>query len=85
MMRFESSFSALIPSLRMQSTVAWQSALDANPLIVDGPLAIEASIATRWEMDLSPGTDVEPFMRADPLILIDLDIATCRMLHNDAP
>ena len=26
-----------------------------------------------------------PFMHADPLILIDLDIATCRMLHNDAP
>jgi hypothetical protein len=65
--------------------VAWQSALDANPVMVDGPLAIEASIATRWEMDLSPGTVDEPFMRADPLILIDLDIATCRMLHNDAP
>lgn len=69
----------------MQSRVARQSALDAKPVIVDDPLAIEASIATRWEMDLSPGTDDEPLMRADPLILIDLDIATGRMLHNDAP
>ena len=51
----------------------------------DGPLAIEASSATRWEIDLSPGTLNEPLMRAGPLILIDLDIATCRMLHNDAP
>jgi hypothetical protein len=69
----------------MQSRVAWQSALEAKPEIVEGPFAIEASIATRCEIDLSPGTDDVPFMRADPLILIDLDIATCRMLHNDAP
>lgn len=36
-------------------------------------------------MDLSPGTLSEPLILAGPLILIDLDIATSRMLHNDAP
>ena len=50
-----------------------------------GPSATEASIATRCEIDLSPGTRNDPRMAAGPLILIDLDIATLRMLHNDAP
>ena len=65
--------------------MALQSALEAIPEIVDGPLAIEASIAIRCEIDLSPGTASEPLTDAGPLILIDLDIATLRMLHNDAP
>ena len=85
MMILDSRSSTLIPSLRMQFKVEWQSALEAKPEIVDVPFAIDASIATRCEMDLSPGTVDVPFIRADPLILIDLDIATCRMLHNDAP
>jgi serine/threonine-protein kinase RsbW len=62
-----------------------QSTLEAIPLTLDGPLAIEASIAIRCEIDLSPGTASEPLTAAGPLILIDLDIATLRMLHNDAP
>ena len=53
-------------------------------MILDEPLAIEASMRTRCEMDLSPGTLSEPLILAGPLILIDLDIATSRMLHNDA-
>src|SRR6185503_9228949 len=85
MTRAEWSSSTVIPSLRMQSSVAWQSALEANPVKREGPLATEASIATRCEIDLSPGTFNEPLMRAGPLTFIDLDIATCRMLHNDAP
>lgn len=68
----------------MHSSVALQSVLEANPVIVDGPLAIEAIIATRWEIDLSPGTFNEPLTRDEPLILRDLDITTGRMLHNDA-
>ena len=81
----ESVSTTLIPSLRMQSRVAWQSALEANPSTVEGPLAIEASIAIRCEIDLSPGSFNEPLARAGPLILMDLDITTGRMLHNDAP
>jgi hypothetical protein len=69
----------------MQSSVALQSALEAIPVTLEVPLAIEASIAIRWEIDLSPGTESDPSTRAGPLILIDLDIATFRMLHNDAP
>jgi hypothetical protein len=34
---------------------------------------------------LSPGRDRVPLIDALPLILIDLDIATSSMLHNDAP
>jgi serine/threonine-protein kinase RsbW len=69
----------------MQSSVVLQSTLEAIPSTLDGPLAIEASIAIRCEIDLSPGTASEPVTAAGPLILIDLDIATLRMLHNDAP
>lgn len=69
----------------MQSSVALQSALEAIPVTRDAPLAIEASIAIRCEIDLQPGTVSEPFTRDGPLILTDLDIATGRMLHNDAP
>lgn len=54
-------------------------------MILDRPLATEASITIRCEMDLSPGTFSEPLTRVGPLILNDLDIATSRMLHNDAP
>src|SRR5262245_41700197 len=85
MTRPEQCCSTVIPSLRMHSRVAWQSALEANPVTREGPLAIDASIATRCEIDLSPGTFNEPLIRAGPLTFIDLDIATCRMLHNDAP
>src|SRR5215510_15342408 len=77
--------STSIPSLRTQSSVARQSALEANPVTLDVPFAIEASIAIRCEIDLSPGTESEPLTRVGPLILTDLDIATSRMLHNDAP
>jgi hypothetical protein len=69
----------------MQSRVDLQSALEANPVTVEGPLATDASITIRCEIDLSPGTESDPSMREGPLILIDLDIATFRMLHNDAP
>src|SRR6185437_14940794 len=81
----ESVSSTVIPSFRMQSRVEWQSTLEAKPVMVVGPSEIEASIATRCEIDLSPGTRNDPRMAAGPLILIDLDIATLRMLHNDAP
>ena len=47
MMILDSRSSTLIPSLRMQSRVAWQSALEAKPEMVDWPFAIEESIATR--------------------------------------
>lgn len=69
----------------MQSSVALQSALEAIPVTLDVPPATEASMAIRCEIDLQPGTASEPLTRAGPLILTDLDIATGRMLHNDAP
>jgi hypothetical protein len=76
------------PSRRTQSRVDWQSTLDPNPVIEDSPSAIEASMATRCEIDLSPGTRIAPRTARGPLILsdfADLDIATSAMLHNDAP
>jgi hypothetical protein len=72
----------VIPSLRMQSSVAWQSALEANPETLEVPFAIEASKATRCDIDLSPGTDISPLIWAGPLILTVLDIRTYAMLHN---
>jgi hypothetical protein len=65
-------------------TVERQSALVANPWISEVPEATEASIATRCEIDLSPGTEMIPLTRDWPLTLIDLDIATTGMLHNVA-
>ena len=68
----------------MQSIVDQQSALEAKPVMVEVPSAIDEIIATRCEIDLSPGTRVTPATLEGPLILIDLDIGTCGMLHNDA-
>src|SRR5215208_2012886 len=73
------------PSRSRQASVAPQSALVANPLMRETPLATEAIIATRCEIDLSPGTGASPLIEPGPLILIDLDITTSGMLHNDAP
>jgi hypothetical protein len=69
----------------MQSSVDWQSALEANPRMVEGPSAIEASSATRCDIDLSPGITASPVRAAGPLIANNLDMATSGMLHNDAP
>jgi|SRR5215212_4880268 len=74
-----------IPSWRTQSTVAQQSALLAKPSTRDVPRATEASIATLCEIDLSPGTFIEPFIGPCLLIRIVLDIATSGMLHNVTP
>src|ERR1044071_9845814 len=74
-----------MPRLSTQSTVARQCLLVAKPLILEVPLAIDASIATRCEIGLSPGTGASPLIDPRPLILIDLDITTSGMLHNDAP
>src|SRR6185295_2531974 len=85
-MTMAASFSSTsIPSFRMQSSVALQSALEASPVTREVPDAIDASIRILCEIDLSPGILIEPRTLAGPLILTDLDIATCRMLHNDAP
>jgi hypothetical protein len=69
----------------MQSSVDWQSALDAKARMVDIPSAIEASSAARCEIDLSPGMTASPMRAAGPLIANNLDMATSGMLHNDAP
>src|SRR6185436_15923483 len=83
-----SARSTSTPSLRTQSRVDWQSALDPNPVTEETPPATDASMATRCEIDLSPGTLILPRTVHGPLILsdfADLDMATSAMLHNDAP
>jgi hypothetical protein len=62
-----------------------QSALLAKPSTREVPCAIEASIATLCEIDLSPGTLIAPLIELCPLIRIVLDIATSGMLHNVTP
>jgi hypothetical protein len=76
--------STAIPRDFIQLTVERQSLLVAKPRIWELPEATEASIATRCEIDLSPGTEMIPATGDRPLILIDLDIATTGMLHNVA-
>src|SRR5262249_7070551 len=77
-------FSTSMPRRSMHPIVDQQSALVAKPVMVDGPSAIDEIIATRCEIDLSPGTGAMPATLEGPLILIDLDIGTCGMLHKDA-
>lgn len=54
------------PSASMALRVLRQSSLSRNPLISDVPSASAASIATRWDMLLSPGTRSCPSMRLVP-------------------
>src|SRR5581483_1312261 len=44
-----------------------------------------ASMATRCEIDLSPGKVTSPRIAPLPLIPIVLDMVSSAMLHNDAP
>ena len=47
-----------------------QSALLENPWITVFPLAMAPSMASRWEIDLSPGSSTRPWIRLEGLIVI---------------
>ena len=47
-----------------------QSALLENPWITVFPLAIAPSMASRWEIDLSPGSSTRPRIRLEGLMVI---------------
>src|SRR5262249_55377670 len=76
------SRSTATPRRMMQSSVAPQSPLVAKPLILEEPEASAASIAARWEIDLSPGMFKTPLICPGPKTLTVLDIPTFAMLHN---
>ena len=47
-----------------------QSALLENPWITVFPLAMAPSMASRWEIDLSPGSSTRPWIRLEGLMVI---------------
>jgi len=73
------------PSALRQETVAAQSAPVAKFVIEDLPLASEAMIAARCEIDLSPGRRTRPTMRRAGRILIVVMIPTKLRLTAKAP
>ena len=52
-----------MPSARKQAMVERQSAPSKNPSSSVVPLASAPNMIPRWEMDLSPGTDISPRRR----------------------
>jgi hypothetical protein len=79
-----------MPNRDMQSRVDSQSALCANPLMMQLPDAADANNATRCEIDLSPGISMLPTSGRGPVtdmlsdMLKFLDMATFAMLHKSA-
>ena len=68
------SMSIFTPRREKQSSVLRQSAAAEKWVISLVPSARDASIAYRWEMDLSPGTSSEPLIvRAGRIICLDTE------------